>query len=60
MVRELALKEKNTYVAGQKKAVIAMALGVVTRRYHISRKERRNMVGNELVPPAANGGDNGD
>lgn len=44
----------DSEVAGEKLATIVKALGVVTRRYHASRKQRRNMIGGEEVP-----GDNG-
>jgi len=42
-------------IATSKLATIVKALGVVMRRYGISRKERRNMVHNETVE-----GNNGD
>ena len=37
-------------VAEEKLAIINLALGVVLRRYHASRKQRRNTVGGEEVP----------
>lgn len=54
MIRDKA-KEMNSEIAGEKLAIINMALGVVLRRYKASRKQRRNMVGGEEVPS-----DNGD
>ena len=37
-------------VKDEKLAIINMALGVVLRRYHASRKQRRNMLGGKEVP----------
>lgn len=37
-------------VVQEKLAVINLALGVVLRRYHKSRKQRRNMIAGEVVP----------
>jgi hypothetical protein len=47
--------ENGSELSRQKLATIAKALGVVLRRYHASRKERRQMVDGEVVP-----GDSGD
>lgn len=56
IIREKAKANGVTEVAEEKLAIINMALGVVLRRYHASRKQRRQMLGGEEVP----GGDNGD
>jgi hypothetical protein len=50
MIREKAIEIGNTEVAAEKLAIINLALGVVLRRYHASRKQRRNRVGGEEVP----------
>jgi hypothetical protein len=42
-------KENKSELAREKLATIAKALGVVLRRYHASRKERRQMVAGEVV-----------
>jgi hypothetical protein len=55
MIRELAEQRKRPEVRSQKLATIAKCLGVVLRRYQVSRKERRNMLHGEVVP-----GDSGD
>ena len=56
MIREYARKTNaDGEVALAKKATINTALAVVLRRYGISRKQRRNMLHGEKVPP-----DNGD
>jgi len=54
MIRDRA-EADGSEVAGEKLATIAKALGVVLRRYHSTRKERRHMVQGEVVA-----GDNGD
>jgi hypothetical protein len=57
MIRDRA-SDKNDGIpelARQKIATINTALGVVLRRYHMSRKERRNTVGGEVVPAPDNG-----
>jgi hypothetical protein len=54
MIREKA-KEIGSEVAKEKLAVINLALGVVLRRYKMSRKQRRNTVAGEEV--ADNNGD---
>lgn len=41
MIRAYAKRQGNTYLAKQKLSVIVKALNVVLRRYHISRKDRR-------------------
>lgn len=50
MIREKAKEMEIEEVASQKVATISKALGVVARRYGFSRKERRNMLGGEIVP----------
>ena len=55
MIREHATKNEDNPLANEKLATISKALGVVLRRYEISRKERRNMIHGETVP-----GDSGD
>jgi len=51
MIRQAAKKENGEEeVASQKLATINKALGVVLRRYHLSRKERRNTIGGEIIP----------
>lgn len=55
IIRNKAKDIGSNEVAEEKLAVINMALGVVLRRYHASRKQRRNMLGGEEVS-----GDNGD
>jgi hypothetical protein len=50
MIREKAKQIGSTEVAAEKLAIINLALGVVLRRYKMSRKQRRNMVGGEEVP----------
>jgi putative heme iron utilization protein len=48
MIREKALS-MDSPIAKEKLATISKSLGVVLRRYHSSRNERRNMVGGEVV-----------
>lgn len=54
MIQAKAKVIGNTEVAEEKLAVINLALGVVLRRYHKSRKQRRNMVAGEEVPTGDN------
>jgi hypothetical protein len=54
MIRDKAQHIGSTEVAGEKLAIINMALGVVLRRYKASRKQRRNTVGGEEVPTEQN------
>lgn len=49
MIRDYALSKGNDYVAREKLATIGKALNVVLRRYGISRNERRNSIGGEIV-----------
>lgn len=56
MIRDKA-KDIGSEVAGEKLAIINMALGVVLRRYKASRKQRRNTVGGEQVPTDDNNGE---
>jgi malonyl CoA-acyl carrier protein transacylase len=55
IIREKAKEIGSTEVAQEKLAIINLALGVVLRRYHASRKQRRNMVAGEEVPADNNG-----
>ena len=55
MIREKAKEIGSTEVAEEKLAIINLALGVVLRRYHASRKQRRDTVGGEEVPNENNG-----
>lgn len=57
LIQKKAKATNNTEVAEEKLGVINMALGVVLRRYHASRKQRRNMLGGKVVPPDNNGND---
>jgi len=50
MIREKANARGISEIASEKLAIINLALGVVLRRYHKSRKQRRNMVAGEEVP----------
>ena len=51
MIRDYAREQKSdNKLATQKLATISKALGVVLRRYDISRKERRDMIHGENVP----------
>ena len=56
MIREKAVEIGSTEVAEEKLGIINSALGVVMRRYHASRRQRRNTLGGEVVPPE-NGGE---
>ena len=49
MIREEAAENNDRELSGEKLATIAKALGVVLRRYHASRKERRQMIDGEIV-----------
>ena len=49
MVRQHAIKHEVPIAKGAKLASIRHSLKVVARRYGISRKERQNMVGGEVV-----------
>jgi hypothetical protein len=55
IIREKAKEIGSTEVAAEKLAIINLALGVVLRRYHASRKQRRLSVGGEQVPPENDG-----
>ena len=55
MIRDYAKKNGGGQLVNEKLATISKALGVVMRRYEISRKERRDMIHGETVP--GNGGD---
>jgi hypothetical protein len=49
IIRDKAKELGSTEVAGEKLAIINLALNVVLRRYNKSRKQRRNTVHGELV-----------
>jgi hypothetical protein len=49
LLREKA-KDMGNELQNEKLAIIVKVLGIVLRRYHASRKERRNMIGGEMVP----------
>lgn len=53
-IRDYAKEHKIDFVIERKLATIMKALKVVARRYHISRHERRNMIGGEVVRPNGN------
>ena len=55
MIRDQAVEKNDLEVANQKIASIKKALKIVLRRYHQSRKERKNMIGGQIVPD--NGGE---
>jgi hypothetical protein len=48
MIRARATKE-NSPVAREKLATLVKSLGIVLRRYGLSRKERRQTVAGEIV-----------
>jgi hypothetical protein len=50
IIRDKAKEIGSTEVAEEKLAIINLALGVVLRRYHASRKQRRNTVAGQEVP----------
>lgn len=50
MIRQWANDADSHELAREKLATIAKSLGVVMRRYHASRKERRQMVDGKTVP----------
>ena len=54
MIRDRAVKLGMTELADKKKATIAKALGVVLKRYELSRTERRNTVDGKVVPSTDN------
>ena len=50
MIRDFARKDdRDSYVADKKLATLAKALGVVLRRYGMSRKERSRMIDGETI-----------
>jgi hypothetical protein len=52
LIRDVAQENgENHPLTREKLATISKALGVVMRRYHQSRKERRDMVDGQSVPP---------
>ena len=50
IIRDNAKDTGVSDVANEKLAIINLALNVVLRRYHASRKQRRNMIAGEEVP----------
>jgi len=58
LIREKAEELGYSEVVAEKEAVINLALGVVLRRYKASRKQRRNMLGGQMVPPTSLDEDN--
>jgi hypothetical protein len=50
MIREKSNTIDDHLLQREKLATIAKALGVVLRRYHFSRKERRQLVDGQVVP----------
>jgi hypothetical protein len=59
MIREKAQSLEGSPVANKNISTIKKSLNVVLRRYHASRKERKNTVGGEYVPPEEQGSNNG-
>ena len=55
MLRDLARKDGVPQVANRKLATIVKALGVVLRRYRLSRKERALTIGGQIVPNSNEG-----
>lgn len=49
IIRDYAHAQGVPYIAGKKLATIVKSLGVVLRRYHMSRKERAVTIGDEIV-----------
>ena len=49
MIRDRAIKD-NSPVKSEKLATIVKSLGIVLKRYGISRKERRQTVDGQIVP----------
>ena len=56
MIQDLAIERKVEEVARQKLATIGKCLNVVLRRYGQSRKQRRQWLGGEYVPPEKDNG----
>lgn len=57
MIQAKAIAIGYTEVADEKLAVINFSLGTVLRRYKASRKQRRNTVGGQEVPPERDNGE---
>jgi hypothetical protein len=55
MIRDRARTMEGNSLQNEKLATISKSLGIVLRRYHLSRKERRQLVDGQTVP-----GDSGD
>jgi len=63
MIREYAKENGKVELMNEKLGPIVLALGVVLRRYHQSRKERRQMIDGQIIPGIDNHsvpGDTGD
>jgi len=58
-IRDLSLTKEHAdpVIAGEKIASIKKSLRIVLRRYHQGRKERKNMVGGQIVPDDDNSND---
>jgi hypothetical protein len=55
MIRNKAIEAGDSRIASLKVRTIVRCLGVVLRRYRLSRKERANMIGGVVVPLENNG-----
>jgi hypothetical protein len=60
MIREKAKTIEDHSLAHEKLATISKSLGVVLRRYHLSRKERRQIVDGQVVPDNSSHDSSGD
>jgi len=56
-IREAAIAEGDMFVGGQHIHSIVKSLNVVLRRYNLHPKQRMNVLNNEQVPAAPNGGE---
>lgn len=55
MIRNKAIEAGDSRIASLKAHTIVRCLGVVLRRFRLSRKERANMIGGVVVPTENNG-----
>ena len=55
MIRDRARAMEGNSLQNEKLATISKALGIVLRRYHLSRKERRQLVDGQTVPSDTSG-----
>ena len=53
MIKDYAIENNIAIVKDQNWHTLRKSLNVITRRYNQNRKQRRNRVGGEYVPPAA-------